>query len=153
MPANETESVSCVRRSFISHLFLVDALGHGPGGDDVVHDPLGEGLGHLVQLHELPDRVEDVVIARRGRGHLLDDCRDVAEDGGVEQRCGANPKSVDAVSFPVCRNKRIVARALTSELANDLLPATIIMQMEKIFSLSVSAATLPKPTEVMHVMV
>ena len=33
------------------------------------------------------------------------------------------------------------------------LPATIIMQMEKIFSLSVSAAMLPKPTEVMQVIV
>ena len=32
-------------------------------------------------------------------------------------------------------------------------PAMIIMQIVKIFSLSVSAATLPKPTLVMHVMV
>lgn len=32
-------------------------------------------------------------------------------------------------------------------------PATIIMQIVKIFSLSVSAATLPNPTEVMQVMV
>jgi hypothetical protein len=33
------------------------------------------------------------------------------------------------------------------------IPAMIIMQMVKIFSLSVSAATFPKPTEVMQVIV
>ena len=34
----------------------------------------------------------------------------------------------------------------TRKLFLDLLPATIIMRIEKIFSLSVSEATLPNPT-------
>lgn len=40
-----------------------------------------------------------------------------------------------------------------NEKGKITVPAMIIMQMVKIFSLSVSAATLPNPTEVMQVIV
>ena len=69
----------------LSYLILVNTLSHGPRGDNVVHDPLREGLGYLVQLHELPHTVQNVVVSRRRRSHLLDDRRHVTEDGGVEQ--------------------------------------------------------------------
>ena len=48
---------------------------------------------------------------------------------------------------------RASARTQHTEHQLSVLPATIIMQMEKIFSLSVSAAMFPNPTEVMQVMV
>lgn len=38
----------------VEYLVGVESLGHGPGADDVVHDPLAQGLGHLVEFHELP---------------------------------------------------------------------------------------------------
>ena len=63
-----------------------DVLCDGPRGDDVVHDPFAERLGHVVQLHELPDAVEHVVVAARRAVHLLEDRRHVTEDGGVQQR-------------------------------------------------------------------
>ena len=72
----------------IFYLVGVDAFSHGPGRHHVVHHPLGQGFGYLVQLHELPHVVEHLVVLGGGRGHLLDDGGDVAEDGGVEQRCG-----------------------------------------------------------------
>ena len=64
----------------------IEAFGHGPGGDDVVHDALGEGARHFVQLHKFADVVEHFVVLGRRRRHLLDDGRHVTEDGGVQQR-------------------------------------------------------------------
>lgn len=51
------------------------------------------------------------------------------------------------------RNARESVRRFRVEVKKKIVPAIIIMQMVKIFSLSVSAATLPKPTEVMQVIV
>ena len=70
----------------VFYLIRVNALGHGPRADHVVHDPLRERLGHLVQLHELPDVVQHVVVLGGGGRHLLDDGGHVPEDGGVQER-------------------------------------------------------------------
>ena len=39
------------------YLFSVDASGHGPGGDDVVHDPLTETLWDLVEFEEVSNAI------------------------------------------------------------------------------------------------
>jgi len=64
----------------------VDASGHGPGGHDVVHHPLAEALGDLVQLEEVSHAVQHLVVAVGVGVHLLEDGGDVAEDGRVQQR-------------------------------------------------------------------
>ena len=48
-------------------------------------EAVGPGT-HLVEHHELPDVVEDLVVLGGGQGHVVDDGGDVAEDGGVEER-------------------------------------------------------------------
>jgi len=68
-----------------TYLLGVQTLGHGPGGDDIVHYSLTESLRHLVQLHELANVVQHVVVLGRGRGHLLDDGGHVAKDRGIQQ--------------------------------------------------------------------
>lgn len=68
-----------------TYLLGVETFGHGPRGDDIVHDALAEGLGHLVQFHELPHVVQHVVVLGRRRGHLLYDGRHMAEDRRVQQ--------------------------------------------------------------------
>ena len=65
----------------------IEALGHCPGGDDVIHDPFGEGARYFVEFHELADVVEHFVILGRGRRHLLDDGGHVTENGRVQQSC------------------------------------------------------------------
>lgn len=76
---------SHVLRTVAEHLLRVDALRHGPGGDDVVHDTLAERLRKFVQLHKLPNIVEHVVVLGRGTRHLLNDGRHMTEDGRVEE--------------------------------------------------------------------
>lgn len=66
-----------------SHLLRVDAFGHGPGGDDVVHHPLTQPLGNLVELQEVPDVVEHLMVAIGVGVHLLEDGGDVSKDGGI----------------------------------------------------------------------
>ena len=89
-------SLSNKRFNFLSHctsknyflstyFLLINSFRHGPGGDDVVHDPLRQRLRHLVKLHELAHAVENVVVLGRGGSHLLDDRSHVTEDGGVQQ--------------------------------------------------------------------
>ena len=68
-----------------THPLRVDALGHGPGGDDVVHDPLAQALGHLVELEEITHVVQHLVVAVGVGVHLLEDGGHVTEDGGVEK--------------------------------------------------------------------
>lgn len=53
------------RGSGIRYLIGVQSLGHGPGGDDVVHDALAQRLGHLVQFHEFAHVVQHVVVLGR----------------------------------------------------------------------------------------
>lgn len=62
----------------------IQSFGHGPGGDDVIHDPFGQGARYFVQLHELAHVVEHLVVLGRRRCHLLDDGRHVTEDRCVE---------------------------------------------------------------------
>ena len=63
----------------------VEAFGHGPGGDDVIHDSFGQGARHLVQLHKLAHVVEHLVVLGRGARHLLDDGRHVTKYCRVQQ--------------------------------------------------------------------
>lgn len=67
-----------------ANLIRVQAFGHRPRGDDVVHDALAERLGYLVQLHELAYVVQHIVVLGRRRRHLLDDGRHVSEYCGVQ---------------------------------------------------------------------
>ena len=67
------------------HLVRLHPLGVGPLGDHVVHDPLSEVAGDLVEDHELLHTVQHLVILGRGEGHIVDDCRHVTKDGGVEE--------------------------------------------------------------------
>lgn len=69
------------------YLVSVDASGHGPGGHDVVHHPLAQAFGDLVEFEEVPYAVEHLVVAVGVGVHLLKDGGDVTEDGGVKQRC------------------------------------------------------------------
>lgn len=77
----------CSRGWLNYHLFRVQALGHRPRADHVVHDALAECLGHLVQLHELAHIVQHIVVLGRRRRHLLNNGGDVAEDRRVQQSC------------------------------------------------------------------
>lgn len=65
----------------------VQAFGHGPGGDDVIHHALRQRSRNLVQLHKLSHVVEHLVILGRCRCHLLDDGRHVTKDRRVQQGC------------------------------------------------------------------
>ena len=90
--------------TFQSHLLRVDAFGHGPGGDDVVHHPLAQPLGDLVELQEVADVVEHLVVAVGVGVHLLEDGGDVTEDGGVKQSCkqeGSSQESEDNLNIQV----------------------------------------------------
>jgi len=63
-------------------------VGHGPCGGDVIHNPLAQAFGHLVQLEEVPHAVQHLMIAVCVSIHLLEDSCHVTEDGGVEESCG-----------------------------------------------------------------
>lgn len=71
-----------------SYLFRVEPLGHGPGGDHIIHDTLTQRLGDFMKLHEFPYVVQHVMVLGRGRRHLLDDGRDVTKDRRIQQGCG-----------------------------------------------------------------
>lgn len=76
------------------YLFSIYAPGHGPGGGDVIHDPLAQPLGHLVEFEEVTDAVQHLVVAVGVGVHLLEDGGHVTEDGGI-QECWKRPiKSV-----------------------------------------------------------
>lgn len=73
-------------RECVHYLFGVQAFGHGPRGDHIIHDAFAERLRHLVQLHEFAHIIQHVVVLRRRGGHLLDDGRHVTEYRRVQQR-------------------------------------------------------------------
>lgn len=64
----------------------VNALGHGPGGDHEVHDPLAQTFGDLVELKKVAHIVEHLMVAVGVGVHLLEDGGDVSENGCIEQR-------------------------------------------------------------------
>ena len=66
-------------------LVRVDSFGGGPGGHDVVHHSLAQFLGHLVQLHELPDVVEHLVVPGTRRVQLLHDSRHISKYGSIQK--------------------------------------------------------------------
>ena len=81
------------------YLFSIYTPGHGPGGGDVVHDPLAQALGDLVQLQEVPHAVQHLVVAVGVGVHLLEDGRHVTKDGGVEEGCFRGKKGYFVFSF------------------------------------------------------
>lgn len=72
-----------VFRTVIEDLVGVEALGHRPRTDNVIHDSFAQCLRHLVQLHEFAHVVQHVVVLGGGRRHLLDDRCHVTEYRGV----------------------------------------------------------------------
>lgn len=74
-----------LRLTWSVHLLSVDTVGHGPRGGDVIHNPLAQAFGHLVELQEVSNAVEHLVISVRVGVHLLENGRHVTEDGGVEE--------------------------------------------------------------------
>ena len=84
----------------VEHLGRIDALGHRPRRDHVVHDALVQLLGHVVQLHELADVVDHLGVAAARRRELTDHARHLAEYGRVHERCQiANEHLKMCVSF------------------------------------------------------
>lgn len=69
------------------HLVCVDASRHGPGGHDVVHHPLTQAFGDLVELEEVSYAVDHLMVPVGVGIHLLEDGGDVPKDGGVQQCC------------------------------------------------------------------
>lgn len=67
------------------YLISVNSSGHGPCGDDVVHDPLTEALGNLVELQEVSHTVQHLVVAVGVGIHLLEDGGYITKDGGIEE--------------------------------------------------------------------
>ena len=74
-----------VLRADTEHFLRLHSLGVGPLGDHVVQHSLHQVPGHLVEDHELPHAVQHLVVLGGGEGHVVDDGRDVTEDGGVEE--------------------------------------------------------------------
>ena len=72
----------------VVYLLSVDASGHGPGGGDVVHDPLAQAFRHLVEFEEIPHAVQHLVVTVSVGVHLLEDCGHVTEDGGIQESWG-----------------------------------------------------------------
>lgn len=62
----------------------VNALGHGPSRDDVIHDPLAQSLWHLVKFEKVTHIVEHLVVAVSVGVHLLEDGGDVPKNGGIQ---------------------------------------------------------------------
>lgn len=83
-----------IRGGLECYLVCVDASGHGPGGHDVVHHPLAEAFGDLVEFEEVSHTVEHLVVSVGVSVHLLEDGGDVTEDGGVQQRCKQDGENI-----------------------------------------------------------
>lgn len=66
------------------YLVSVDSSGHGPSGDDVVHDSLTKPLRDLVELQEISHTVQHLMIAVSISVHLLEDSGHVSKDGGIQ---------------------------------------------------------------------
>lgn len=67
------------------YLFSINTMGHRPGGGDVIHNPLAQAFGHLVELQEIPHAVEHLMVTVSVGVHLLKNSRHVTKDGGVEE--------------------------------------------------------------------
>lgn len=71
-----------------SYLLGVDASGHGPGGNNIIHDSLTQALWHLVELQEVPNAVEHLMVPVGVGVHLLENGRHIPEDGGIQKSWG-----------------------------------------------------------------
>ena len=66
-------------------LLSVKSFGDSPCGYYVVQHALCETQRDLVVLHKVSHAGQHFVVLLGGGVHLLEDCGDVAEDGGVEE--------------------------------------------------------------------
>lgn len=85
LTSNGTSVFESTPWNFCTDLYLVcvNALRHGPGGDDEVHDPLAQTFGNLVKFKEVTHIVEHLVVAICVGVHLLEDGGDVSKDCGI----------------------------------------------------------------------
>lgn len=103
------------------YLVGVDASGHGPGGHDVVHHPLAQAFGDLVEFEKVSHAVEHLVVAVSVGVHLLEDGGDVTKDGSVQQRC---KQEAHNTSFTERKSWAEECPALRSQ-TDELLPQLI----------------------------
>lgn len=68
-----------------SYLVSVDSSGHGPSGDNVVHDSLTKPLRDLVELQKISHTVQHLMVAVSVSIHLLEDSGHVSKDGGIQK--------------------------------------------------------------------
>ena len=88
-----------ILRTNTEHFIRLHSLGVGPLGHHVVQHSLHQVPRDLVQDHELPHPVQHLVVLGSGQGHVVDDGRHVAEDGGVEE--GGDDHHADREGFLV----------------------------------------------------
>lgn len=103
---------------FQSHLLCVDAFGHGPCGDDVVHHSLTEAFGHLVELEEIPHVIQHFVVTVGVCIHLLENGRHITEDSGIKEsyRTRGEEKRIMSGRFEMRKNtKAFMYNALEKE--------------------------------------
>lgn len=68
----------------VENFLCIQALGHRPRADDIIHNAFAKSFRHFMELHKLPYVVQHIVILGGSGRHLLDDCGDMTEDRGVQ---------------------------------------------------------------------
>lgn len=68
----------------VENFVRIQALGHRPCADNIIHDALAKSFRHFMELHKFPHVVQHIVILGGSGRHLLDDCGDMTEDRGVQ---------------------------------------------------------------------
>lgn len=67
------------------HLVLVQSFRHRPRWYNIIHDTFAQCFRYFVQFHKFSHVVEHIVIFGCCRCHLLNDCCDMTENGGIQQ--------------------------------------------------------------------
>lgn len=71
----------------VYYFFRIQAFGHRPSRNDIVHDTFTQRLWHFVQFHKFSNIVEHIVVFGRCRCHLLDNRCHMTENRGVQKCC------------------------------------------------------------------
>lgn len=69
----------------VRYLICINASGHGPCGDDIVHHSLTEALGNLVELQKVSHAIQHLMVAVGIGVHLLEDGGYVTKNGSVKE--------------------------------------------------------------------
>jgi len=67
----------------VENFLRIQAFGHRPRANDVIHDALAKSFRYFVELHKFPHIVQHIVILGGSGRHLLNDCSNMTEDRGV----------------------------------------------------------------------